>query len=161
MPSIGKIISGHNKKILAVTEPTPPCNCTIKDCKVNGECQRSEIVYQCKVTENVGGNSKSYVGLTANTFKNRYYKHKKSFKTQGYHKNTLSSHIWDLKLRRIEFELSWRIVAKARSHFPSSKICLLCIKEVYFIMFDKNLSSLNTRQEFFNQCLHKDKLKNQ
>ena len=93
MPSVGKIIAGHNKNILERAETVPPCNCTVEDCRVEGQCQQSEVVYQCQVTENIGGTSKSYTGLTANIFKNRYYTQKKSFNTQGYHTNTLSSHI--------------------------------------------------------------------
>ena len=77
---------------------------------------------------------------------------------------TLSTHLWNLKRRHVNFELSWRILAaKARAYSPSSKTCELCTREVYFIMFQKDLSSLNNRSEFFNYCLHKDKflLKNE
>ena len=70
MPSIGKLITGHNKKVIGVAETVPPCNCSVEECKVNGKCQESNIVYQCEVKETQGGTSKSYVGLTSNTFKN-------------------------------------------------------------------------------------------
>ena len=113
--------------------------------------------------ETHGGNTETYIGLTGNTFKNRYYKHKKSFNTQGYQSTTLSSHIWNMKRRAINYELSWRIVSKARSYSPIKKTCDLCTREIYFIMFEKHQSSLNNRNELFTHCLHKDKylLKNQ
>ena len=163
MPSIGKVISGHNKKILKSETPTPPCNCTVEECPVNGTCQESELIYQCRVKDTDGDTSETYIGLTGNTFKDRYYKHKTSFRVQGYHKNTLSTHIWNLKRRGVNLDISWRIMSKARAYSPSSKTCELCIREIYFIMFEKHHSSLNSRMEFFNQCLHKDKylLKNQ
>ena len=163
MASIGKAIPRHNKKILQAEENTPPCNCRDEECPMNGNCQESKLIYKCEVKNITSGTSKSYIGLTGNTFKDRYYKHKTSFRVQGYHKNTLSSHVWDLKRRRINFELSWRIMSKARTYSPTTKICDLCIREIYFIMFQKQHSSLNSRTEFFNQCLHKDRflLKNQ
>ena len=128
MPSIGKAISGHNKKILKVEENTPPCNCTYEECPVSGSCQSSEIIYQCEVKDVASGTSKAYIGLTGNTFKDRYYKHTRSFRVPDYHKNTLSSHIWDLKRRRVNFELSWRILSKARAYSRFSKISELCIR---------------------------------
>ena len=115
MPGIGKFISGHNKKILSPEAQTPPCNCRDEECPVDGECQDSQIIYQSIVKVTHGGNTETYIGLTGNTFKNRYYKHKKSFNTQGYQSTTLSSHIWNMKRRAINYELSWRIVSKARS----------------------------------------------
>ena len=157
MPSIGKLIFGDNKKILSRAETVPPCNCMDEDCPLDGSCQESKVIYQCSVKEANGGTSETYIGLTGNTFKNRYYKHKKSFNTKGYQTNTHSSHIWNLKQRNINYELSWRIVSKARTYSPSSKICELCIREAYFIMFERNKSTLNSRNEFFNYCLHKDR----
>ena len=157
MPSIGKTISGHNQKILNPPQVVPPCRCTVYDCEVEGNCEQRGIIYQCKVTEKEGGTSSTYVGLSENSFKDRLTKHRKSFNTQGYHKNTLSTHIWDLKRRHIDFELSWKILAKGKPYSPSSKICELCIKEINYIMFEKNMASLNSRNEFFGFCLHKAK----
>ena len=166
MPSVGRIINGHNKRILGEAETVPPCKCTLYDCEVEGQCEQRGVIYQCEVSENVenqGGTAETYVGLTENSFKDRLTKHRTSFRNQGYHKNSLSNHIWDLKRRNINFELRWRIIAKAKPYSPCSKICSLCIKEIYYIMYEKNMASLNHRSEFFGFCLHKSKylLKNQ
>ena len=114
-------------------------------------------MYQCKVTESVSGNTESYIGLTEKSFKNRYTKWRTAFKHQGYHKNTLSTHVWSLKNRNINFELEWRIISRAKPYSPSSKCCSLCIREVYYIMFDKEKATLNKRHEIFNPCPHRSK----
>ena len=159
MPNVASIISGHNKKVINTEEGNgpPPCTCTLYDCEVEGKCEQTGVIYQCKVTETTRGTSETYIGLTANSFKDRLTKHRRSFRVEGYHRNSLSTHIWDLKRRQINFEISWRIVAKARPYSPSAKYCKLCIKEIYYILFERENSSLNKRQEFFGYCLHKSK----
>ena len=96
MPSIGRIIDGHNKRILGESETVPPCKCTLYDCEVEGQCEQRGVIYQCEVSENVenqGGTAETYVGLTENSFKDRLTKHRTSFRIQGYHKNSLRQHI--------------------------------------------------------------------
>ena len=105
----------------------------------------------------MSGKEESYVGLTERTFKDRLTKHRSSFNNQGYHKNSLSNHIWDLKRKQINFELSWRLLAKAKPYSPSTKVCNLCIKEIVYIMYRKDLASLNKKNEFFGFCLHRAK----
>ena len=157
IPIISKIISGQNKKILVGENDPPPCRCTNFECPVEGKCETSSVIYQCIIKETVSGQSQSYVGLTANSFKDRFYKHRKSINDENYHKNTLSRHIRDLKRRKVNFELSWRIISKARAYSPASKCCELCLREIFYIMYDKKKASLNKRNEFFGYCLHKDK----
>ena len=93
LPSIGKVISWHNKKILRGVEPTPPCNCTVYDCVVDGKCQEKGVIYQCKIKETQGENVESYVGLTERTFKDRLTKHRTSINRESYHRNPFSKHI--------------------------------------------------------------------
>ena len=157
MPYLGKIISGHNRRIIGGEKDPPPCVCTLYQCPVEGNCEKRGIVYQCKVTETVSGKSESYIGLSANSFKDRYTKHRTSFRYQYYHKNSLSTHIWSLKKKNINFELSWRIISEAHPYSPSTKSCELCLREIYYILYDRVKASLNKRNEFFGYCLHKDK----
>ena len=49
----------------------------VQPCPVDGRCEEKEIVYRCTVTETGSGKAETYVGLSANTFKDRYTKHKK------------------------------------------------------------------------------------
>ena len=108
-----------------------------------------------KETEN--GKSESYIGLTSRTFKDRYTKHRSSINNENSkQKTTLSKYIWDLKRRNVNFELKWKIISKAKPYSPSSKCCELCLREIYYIMYDRGKSSLNKRTEFFGYCLHKD-----
>ena len=157
MPSVGKIIDSHNKKIISPPDITPACKCRDQNYPVNGECEKSGIIYQCVVKETASGNVQSYVGLTERSFKDHHTKHKKSFRTRGYHRSSLSTHIWSLKDQNIDFETSWEIIDKAKPYSPSTKICNLCIREVYHIMYHKDKASLNKRSEFFGYCLHKRK----
>ena len=92
MPSIGKTISGHNKKILRGAEIAPPCVCTRYACEVEGKCEEKGIIYQCEITsneENRAGSIETYIGLSENSFKDRLTKHRKSMNTEGYHKKLL------------------------------------------------------------------------
>ena len=130
---------------------------SLYECPLGGACETSGIIYQCKVEETHSGNSKSYIGLSERTFKDRYTKWRSAFRNEGYHKNSLSKHVWFLKRNHIDFVLSWQIVSKARSYSPATKICELCTREVYFIMFHKEKASLNKRNEFFNFCPHRGK----
>ena len=73
MPSMGAQIARHNAKILKSEKvggkPNPPsCNCQksrVGDCPIPGACNTNGVVYQAKVTNNVGG-EESYVGLAQN-----------------------------------------------------------------------------------------------
>ena len=127
------------------------------ECPVEKKFETRGVVYQCIVKEVDTGKSESYIGLTENLFKARYYKHRKSFTTEGYHKNSLSTHVWGLKRKSVNFELSWRIISTAHPYSPATKSCELCLREIYFIMYDRVKASLNKRDEFFCYCLHKDK----
>ena len=158
LPNVGKIISGQNKKKLGEeTAPPPPCKCTLYPCPVEGNCETSGLIYQCQGKQTNSDTSESYIGLTSKSFKDRYTKHRGSIRNENYLPTSLSKHIWDLKRRQVNFELSWRIIAKATPYSPSSKCCELCLKEIYYIMFDRKKASLNKKSEFFGYCLHKDK----
>ena len=157
MPSFGKILDSHNKKILSTHQATTPCTCRGNVCPIDGKCEEKGVIYQCPVKELVSGSMQTYVGLTERSFKDRYTKHKKSFRTRGYQRSTLSTHVWYLKDRDIDFEMSWKIIDKAKPYSPSTKICNLCIREVFFIMYHKDKATLNKRSEFFGHCLHKRK----
>ena len=57
---------------------------------------KKEIVYQATVNSK-GGETETYVGLTANTFKKRHSGHTFNFKHEDSKGTTLSAYIWKLK----------------------------------------------------------------
>ena len=74
MKSVKDIINSHNHKLLANKEQhsaqdqlTKLCNCRSKtDCPLQGKCLLSAIIYQAKVSTQVG--EESYIGLTETSF---------------------------------------------------------------------------------------------
>ena len=94
--NVAQIITGHNKNILKAKpqDNVNPCNCRKKDeCPLNGNCVVKDVVYQCQVS---AGNtpSKTYIGLSAGLWKERYANHIKSFRHEKYSKDTrLSTYI--------------------------------------------------------------------
>ena len=98
MPNMGKLISGHNKKLLnehhhqqqqqpqqqQEVKQQKMCNCSKNTiCPVNGECMKSNVIYQAVVTRTDKRTSESYVGLTSDPFKTRYTNHKSNFKIKA------------------------------------------------------------------------------
>ena len=67
-------------------------------------------------TPNVIANHSHYIGLTENTFKDRFYKHKNSFKYESECNATkLSNFVCQTNHANIETNLSWNILDKAIS----------------------------------------------
>ena len=115
------IINGHNKNISNEQEKPFPCNCMDKtSCPLNGSCQHKNLVYSCKVS------TRDYhphcIGLTEDTFKDRLYKHNNSFRYESKRNSTeLSNFIWGKKKEKINVDLDWSILDKAKPYSPASK----------------------------------------
>ena len=162
MPNMDAILSAHNKKISCPTPSTTTpgsCNCRggpVK-CMLGGQCQTTSLVYKCTVAA-PGLESKHYVGLTANTFKERYGSHKSSFTHQkNAHKTTLSTYVWKLRTEGATPSLSWSIVRRAPSYSKETGICQLCLHEKTTILLADQQHSLNKRNEIIAKCRHRDK----
>ena len=86
-------------------------------CPLNGDCLQSSVVYGCKITSNdTVEDSPHYIGITENTFKERLYKHKNSFKYKTKKNSTeLSNYVWDKKKDKQEISLKWYIKEKAKA----------------------------------------------
>ena len=164
MPNVSQLIAKGNKKKLGNGQLNeqgnkPLCNCPKNNaCPVEGKCLEEQIIYQAKVkTES---NTETYIGLTGNTFKERFTQHKCSFNNLKYsHDTTLSKYIWKLKEEQVNFEISWSIVCKSRAYSPASGKCNLCITEIYYILYKSEMASLNHRSEIMGFCKHRDKWK--
>ena len=119
---------------------------------------KSRLVYICKaMTSNNTDNHPHYIGLTENTFKDRFYKHRNSFK-YGNKRNTteLSNFVWENKHERTNTNLEWDVLDKASAYNPESKRCRLCLTDKYLIIFSK-LNLLNSRNELVTKCRHENK----
>ena len=110
------------------------------------------MVYQATVST-ATGESYSYIGLTENEFKKRWYGHSQSFNNPEYRLRTeLSKLIWELKVNNTEYKVDWKIITKAGSYTAGAKHCNLCLTEKLYIL--KNPDSLNKRSEILSKCRH-------
>lgn len=168
MPNIQAIIKGHNNNILKKyenkdnisTSNKKYCNCRNRDdCPLTGDCQNKGLIYQATVTSADNDNIKeTYVGLTENSFKTRYYNHKTSFNNKNKQGATeLSKFIWKLKEKNINFNIKWRILKHVSACLNGDLKCKLCISEKFYIIYKPYMASLNTRKEFINTCRHSSK----
>ena len=117
---------------------------------------KSSLVYKAEVINAV--KPATYIGLTGNTFKERFTGHKSSFNNaNAEHKTSLSSFIWSLKRNQTNFDIRWSILQQAPTYNPSSGACKLCNLEKVKIMFNNDVTMLNKRSEINSKCRHRDK----
>ena len=166
MPNMAQALSRHNSKILNedIQQPqqTLVCNCRggQANCPVGGKCRTESVVYRATVKETVSGKTETYTGQTGREFKDRWYEHRTDINNVTKKKTTrLSAHTRLLKEKSKNYTIDWRILEKAKPYNPTSKKCMLCLKEKFYIMYHRDGSTLNKRNEVFNTCVHrKDKL---
>ena len=108
------------------------CNCRKKknNCPLDGKCLTECVVYKATVTETDTKKQETYIGLTENEFKTRFNLNKSPFKLE--HKRTtttLSDHIWKLKEKNTDFNITWEIIKNVKPYAPGEKICKLCLQE--------------------------------
>ena len=74
----------------------------------------------------------------------------------------LSTYIWSLKdkgkVEDKDFSISWALVGRAQAYSPTADSCRLCLKEKSLMILKPEWAVLNSRDEFFNHCRHKNKL---
>ena len=107
--NIEHIIKKYNRKITeSYIEKSAEASYNCKDknkCPLEGNCIIQNIVYMATVETET--NTSSYVGMTGNSFKTRYYNHIKSFKNRCY-ETELSKHIWKLKEKEVKHTIRWK-----------------------------------------------------
>ena len=160
MSNVANTIDRHNKAILNKrNDNTQECNCINKrECPLSGKCLTSSLIYQATVETNNGAKIETYIGLTENKFKLRYYNHKASFNHREKENSTeLSKYIWKLKDQNISYNIKWKIITKAKAFNRATKQCRLCLAEKFYIIFQPELSSLNERRELVTTCRHANK----
>ena len=159
MDNMNNIIKAHNNK-MTNTKPSQEndrCNCRKKEeCPLPGKCTTKNIIYEAKVS--TSDNNKTYIGLTANTFKTRYASHKSSFINKEKKNSTeLSKHIWKLKEKSTPYTITWKVICHAQPYNPTTKRCNLCLWEKYHILTSNKEDTLNSRSELVSTCRHKRK----
>ena len=161
--NMGKIIAGHNSKVLRMLEQTAveepiSCECdrNMEECPFGGECLKSSLVYKADVIAD--GNLKSYIGQTQNTFKERLQGHNSNIRL-GKKCTTLSTYITDLKKKGVVPDsITWSKVQQVMPRRKGDKICRLCNTEKTHIAIGDPSILLNKRNELMNRCRHKDSL---
>ena len=141
MPNSGKIIAGHNAKVL-----DDNCRGGTKKCPMEGaRCLDTCSVYQATVSA-VGKVEETYIGLWKPPFKSRYGNHKSTFKHSHMRmKTTLAGYIWKLQDEGVPYNIKWE-----------TKKCRLCLMEKVKIMHTG--ATHNKRTEFFSSSRHKEGL---
>ena len=124
---------------------------------MDGNCLVDSLIYRAEVSDE-NNNKVTYTGLSSNSFKTRYYSHRQTFKWRKLqHSTTLSSHIWELKNKNINYNIKWKAVDRAARFNPVTKKCRLCLKEKYYIIFQPEGAKLNRRSELYSTCRHRKK----
>ena len=158
MPNMMTQVSRHNARLRRGSEPeeVKPCPHTrTVPCPMpgSGECNKDNVIYQATVTS--GDKIETYVGCTKN-FADRYYKHRTDMTNPKYKTGTtLSIYVWKLKEEKKAFSIKWKIIDRGSPYNPFSKVCRLHAKESYYILYRRDMASLNKKSEIFHNCVHK------
>ena len=162
MPNMASSVARHNMKMLQDDQqqivPQPGCNCQggIAVCPVQGKCKTDCVVYRATVTETGTGSVETYTGVTGNTFKQRYGGHTSDINLRkNRHKSSLANHIWNLKDDNKPSDIHWDLIDRSSSFNPITRKCRICLKEKREILYNRNGSTLNKRNEVFNTCRHR------
>ena len=136
------------------------CNCRGRrklTCPLRGNCLVCCLVYKATVTRLDNCHCETYTGVTAGTFKCRWYGHCHDMSHRPDEENkgtTLSNYVWQLKDQGINHDIKWSVVTRGADYNPATGICRVCLLEKFFIMFRQDGASLNQRSEFFTHCRH-------
>ena len=124
--------------------------------QVDGRCKSPKsLIYKATVVDN-SGHVETYRGATKNTFKERYYGNDQSLRLkEKEHETKLSSYLWKLKEKMVEYNKKWSIIEKGKAYNPITRKCGLCLKEKYNIIFQPERVTLNKRSELFSTRRHK------
>ena len=134
------IIKTHNKKVTndKIT-PRHQCNCKNKNnCPLDGNCQTSDIIYECIVSTTVNPDKMN------NDTKNN---------------TTLLKYVWQVKGKYKEtLSLKWSIVKSVLGYSNITKKCLLCLYEKLEIINYPNQEELLSKpSELLSKCCHVNK----
>ena len=101
MSNVKSIITSHNTRIIRKSQPqdisAENCNCRNKHaCPLQNKCKSKNIVYKATIPTGNTQDTKHYIGMTSNTFKERYriilnLSHTKNIRTKRNFRNTFGT----------------------------------------------------------------------
>ena len=111
------------------------CNCrnnNRSNCPLKGNCLVCCLVYRATVKRLDNCHCETYTGVTAGTFKCRWYghchdiRHRPSPGDDNNKGTTLRNYIWQIKDQNIQYNLEWEVVTKGADFNPATGICGVC-----------------------------------
>ena len=165
VPNMASQVARKNGRVLKqqVAPPPPSCNgqrSRKPNCPVPGKCTMTDVCYRCGVVRGDNHTCENYTGQTCRTIKKRIGEHlgdARRFKPDKPSGSRLSQYIGNLFFNQILHTLNWTILSQTRHFSPVSNFCLLCNVEKTFIIYNPEISSLNSRNELFGFCFHKER----
>ena len=82
--------------------------------------------------------------------------HTQTFKDPDVSQTSLSNLIWGLKRKNVKFDITWKILDRGGTFSPLSGKCGLCISEKFHILLRPESATINSRDEVFSACRHKN-----
>ena len=80
----------------------------------------------------------NYTRVTENTFKDRLYKHRNSFRYESKNNSSeLSKHVWEVRKKGIltdNLKFTWSLLERVTAHINGSDRCNLCLTEKFNII---------------------------
>ena len=157
LPNVKNAITGINRNILSEekNEAKKQCNCRQKaNCPVNGKCLQDKIIYQAEISNN-NGETRTYIGSSGRSFKDRWNGHKATFKSKATKGSTLATYFWKIKdAQKTEPKITWKILHKLKYSINGKNGCKICNLERYEIAKSDKRKTLNKRSELKSSCPH-------
>ena len=140
------------------------CNCRNKEeCSSGGRCTTRNVVYQACISpmEQQRDGERVYIGISAGSWKQRWYSHRHSFSNPKHRYQTaLSKYFWGLKDQGLSPQVKWKILRHPSAANSFNGRCNLCLDEkISIINFKNRKLLLNKRNEFVFKCRHRGKFK--
>ena len=126
--------------------------------RILSEEETQDQLCQSNLKENTTSDGVNYNVLTENTFKDRFYKHRNSFKYESKANSTeLSKHFWEMKRKDIGKPIiHWSVIDHAKPYQNGSKRCNLCLTEKYHILTSP-FNLINKSFQLVSKCGHENK----
>ena len=118
--SLATKIAQHNASVINGRKRVHKAGCCCleknkAECPIPGDCKAKNVIYRSILTGD--GNTYGYIGMTGQTFKQRYYGHQSNFRDNNCRKNSgankgtvLSAKVWKMKDKGLTPKLEWDII---------------------------------------------------